>query len=421
MCRNLTVHGPSFLARGDIAFIYKLIYFIIYLQVWIGAVATIVKYCITYQENTIRFTTRTDYLHWNTTFPSITICEIGDMDEKVSDNYNNNTNILNSLYVIKEISFFKGICHTCSSSFGRPLLNVTYVNKKMSLYRADCKNFFIKCEWNYRNIDCCNAFKPVNTEFGMCFTINNNHAPGSLPLHVGTSQEYTLRTLTVAVSKNSEAFLHSPEDLPFWNMEFDRRITVKNGVEATMLFSITDIVNEREVSLTPPDERKCRFPDELPADFQAFRSYSYSVCIIQCRIEKQLELCNCTQYISPVYSEYCDVVGFECLSKNYPTLKKLKIPGVNDTGLSCDCLPSCIESDYNIVAKKMNEPETINHGGKVHFALSNKPFERITRQVARTTLDLVVAVGNCFGLCFGGSLLSIVEVVYYVCLRRWKL
>lgn len=416
MCRNLTVHGPSFLARRDIAFIYKFVYFIIYVQIWIIAVATIVKYYATYEENTIRFTTHTDYLHWNITFPSITVCEIADT-EQITQKKHNEMRIPTNL--IKELTFFNGICHSCFS-YPQDLSQNQTVNKIMSSYHTECKKLFASCKWNDRYINCCNAFKPVVNEYGTCFTINNKHASGH-SLHVATSKENIVDKLTLTLSKNAEGFLHSPEDVPFWNMENDRRITIANGAEATMIFSIIDIVNEPEVSLMSTYERQCRFPEELPPNFQVFQRYSYSACIIQCRIDKQLDLCNCTHYTSPLiyYDRYCDLEGLKCLTKNYPKLMKLKIPGTNETGLNCDCLPSCVESDYNIVSNKVSDTKTMHRGAKIQFKLNNKPFERITRQVARTALDLVVAMGSCFGLCFGGSLLSIVEIVYYVFLRRW--
>ncbi|XP_068630614.1 sodium channel protein Nach-like [Battus philenor] len=417
ICRNLTVHGPSFLARRDIAFIYKFIYFIIYVQVWIVAVATIVKYYATYQENTIRFTTRTDYLHWNTTFPSITVCEIADTHSFILDESKGGKIIPPVL--IKEIIFFNGICSTCAHSFENLSLNVVDIKRKLANYRSDCQNIFYKCQWNSQNMNCCNVFKPVVTEYGICFTINNMQVPGH-SLYV--THKFNPDIMTISLSKNCEAFLHSTEDIPFYNMEYDRRISIKNGEKSTMIFSITDIVNEPEVSLMPPYERRCRFPQELPPNFHAFQKYSYSACIIQCRIMTQIELCNCTPHTSPsIYEEiYCDLKGLKCLTEFYSKVTKLKIPGTNETGLNCDCLPSCIESDYNIVVKKVKESRTMQRGGQIIFKLSNKPYERITRQVARTALDLVIAMGNCFGLCFGGSLLSVAEIIYYVCLRRWK-
>nr|XP_034824870.1 sodium channel protein Nach-like [Maniola hyperantus] len=422
-CENLSVHGPSFLARNDVHFVYRIFYFIIYVHVWIAAVASIYKYISTYQEDTIRFTTQTDYLDWNTTVPSVTVCEIANLDKILAELQNLERQYSGtSVFFAKDIAFYSGECQSCSL-----LENVTVHDFKFANYstafRSECKDLFISCTWDDKPMNCCQHFKPIQTEYGRCYSMNNNQIEGiRSPYYVASSNIRKLSSLQLELAQDFEAFLHSPDDVPYWNMEFDRRVSVFHGTEGSILFSIVDILNEPELSLIPPDVRQCRFPDESPVNFNSYQHYSYSVCIIHCRIEAQLEFCNCTSHLSPdeYKDRYCDLRGIQCLTKHYATLKKLKVPGVNETGLNCDCLSSCVEPEYNTVAKKV-----IDHGSDlkartVKFILSNRPYERVTRQVARTGLDLVVAMGNCFGLGFGGSVLSIVEVFYYLCFKQWR-
>ncbi|KAM3962325.1 sodium channel protein Nach-like [Aphomia sociella] len=423
-CQNLTVHGPRYIVRKDIHWIYRLIYFAIYLQVWIAAVASIRRYYNHYQENTIRFTTRTDYLDWNTTFPSITVCEIINVEKLWAIRKkmgNNDTEKLD--HFLGDIAFFSGTCYSCTSTCkNEKLCNIDYTQFTNNI-RATCKELFISCKWNGKAINCCKNFMPIATEYGTCYSINNKHAEGLQTLFVSSTNQYETGTLELVLAQDYEAFLHSVEDVPFWNMEYDCRIATVYGSQATVLFSIMDVVNEPELKLITPAVRQCRFPDEVPENFIAYKQYSYSVCIIQCRIDAQLELCNCTHHLTPkeYKNKYCDLEGLKCLTKHYRTLRKLKVPNSNETALECNCLPSCTEPDYNVVAKKLTEPQRDLKVGTITFILSNRPYQRVTRQVARTTLDLVVAIGNCIGLCFGGSLLSIVEIVYYLCFKRWRI
>lgn len=423
-CRNLTVHGPSFLVRNDIHPVYRLIYFAIYISVWTVAVATILRYYNHYQENTIRFTTRTDYLDWNTTFPAITVCEIANVEkiwlqsEKLKENTSGKLD-----HYIREVTFFTGTCHSCLSTCEEePICTLNYT-QITPIFRAKCKDMFMSCSWNGKPINCCKNFRPIQTEYGTCYTMNSLHSDHHQPMyHVTSSKHHSRDTLEIILSHDCEAFVHSPEDIPFWNMEYDRRMVIVYGAQATVIFSIMDVINEPEVAMTAPEVRKCRFVDEVPKNYLAYKKYSYSVCITQCRIDAQLELCNCTHHLSPAQykKRYCDLEGLKCLTNNYEILSKLKIPGTNKTGIECDCLPSCTEPDYNVVTKKFIEPKKEVKAGTTRFILSNRPYERLTRQVARTPLDLVVAMGNCFGLCFGGSLLSIVEIIYYLCFKNWK-
>ena len=424
--KNLSVHGPNYLVRNDISFVYKFIYFIIYINVWIAAVASIYKYILSYQEDTIRFTTRTDYLDWNTTFPSVTVCEVANNDKILTDVRKLQSNTGNEdkmVLFVKDIAFFSGDCQSCSiTEENFPISTKDFVNIS-STFRSTCKELFVSCNWNDKPLNCCEHFNPIYTEYGLCYTMNNNQISDKHDsYYVSSSNHRKLGTLEILLSESYEAFLHSHEDVPYWNMEQDRRATVLYGTKGSMLFSIVDIVNEPEVAWTSPDVRQCRFSDELPTNFRGYRHYSYSVCIIQCRIEAQLELCNCTSHLLPneYNHRYCDLEGLKCLTKHYGKLKKLKVPGVNGTGLSCKCLSSCTEPDYNIIYKKVSDQNKDLKAGIFKFILSNRPYERVTRQIARNALDLVVAMGNCFGLCFGGSLLSIVEVLYYLCFKQWK-
>lgn len=421
-CANLTLHGPSFMVRKDIHIAYRLIYFIIYIHIWAAVIMTIRKYYDHYQENMIRFTTITDYLHWNTTFPSITICEILNVDKIWMLHQSNDVPKQGKLdRLIGDVAFFSGTCYSCMNTCDNDLDCPKDFKELTDTYRAPCKKLFLSCIWNGIPINCCQYFRPLETEFGTCFSLNNRQIRERGKYFVSANKKTELASLELVISQDYEAFLHSPEDVPFWNMEYDRRLTVLYGSQAGMVFSITEIVNEPEVSFISPEVRQCRFEDELPYNFRAYKLYSYSTCITQCRINAQLDICNCTHHHSPSQykDQYCDVEGLSCLTTHYNLLRKLKVPNGNETGLECECLPSCTEPDYNVVAHKLIEPQEDMKMGSAKFILSNRPYQRITRQVARTTLDLVVAMGNCFGLCFGGSLLSIVEIIYYLFFKKW--
>lgn len=423
-CKNLTLHGPPYMVRKDIHIIYKVIYFVIYLQVWAGVIMTIRRYYNHYQENTIRFTTVTDYLHWNTTFPAITVCEILNVDKIWMLHQRSEVEKAKIDRFIGDVAFFAGTCFSCTSTCESGVDCPKDFRALAEYYRSPCEKLFISCKWNGKSINCCKNFRPIDTEFGICYSFNNRHVTEKEKLFTVTNKKRDFNVaLELVVAQDYEAFLHSPDDVPFSNMEYDRRVTVLYGSHATMSFSITDIVNEPEVSGTAPYVRKCRFGEELPENFEAYNVYSYSTCISQCRINAQIKLCNCTQHLSPIKykDKYCDLEGLKCLTSNHDLLKKLKVPDFNQTGLECECVPSCTEPDYNIVSNKIVEPQEDVTLGSAKFILSNRPYQRITRQVARTTLDLVVAMGNCFGLCFGGSLLSIVEIVYYLFFKKWSL
>lgn len=57
--------------------------------------------------------------------------------------------------------------------------------------------------------------------------------------------------------------------------------------------------------------------------------------------------------------------------------------------------------------------------GEIRIGIQDMPTMRYQRNVAKTQLDLVVAVGGVMGLFFGASLLSLVEIVFILGVRNF--
>lgn len=47
--------------------------------------------------------------------------------------------------------------------------------------------------------------------------------------------------------------------------------------------------------------------------------------------------------------EQCDLAGMACLNENYNELAVLKAHWAKRTGLVCDCLPSCTETEMFLI------------------------------------------------------------------------
>ncbi|CAH2234922.1 jg24378, partial [Pararge aegeria aegeria] len=98
--------------------------------------------------------------------------------------------------------------------------------------------------------------------------------------------------------------------------------------------------------------RKCLFHDELQDEF--YDLYSYSACIVRCRINTVKSLCKCTPYNFPYVSKrhpVCTIDHLRCLNKYKEKLFHLFPKDViNTEGLEAElqnalycaeCLPDC--------------------------------------------------------------------------------
>lgn len=59
---------------------------------------------------------------------------------------------------------------------------------------------------------------------------------------------------------------------------------------------LTEEFSDEDVREIPMESRTCRFPDETEGMW-AFKYYSYTACRWQCRVDKSIELCNCSNYV----------------------------------------------------------------------------------------------------------------------------
>lgn len=87
---------------------------------------------------------------------------------------------------------------------------------------------------------------------------------------------------------------------------------------------------------------------------------------------------------------------------------------INDL-YACDLL---IDYTFSRQETAFEDPSQM---GELKINIQNIPSMRYKRNVAKTQLDLVVAVGGVIGLFFGASLLSLVEIVYIWCIRRFEM
>lgn len=71
----------------------------------------------------------------------------------------------------------------------------------------------------------------------------------------------------------------------------------------SLYFQIIEIENDENVKMLPIESRGCKFPWENE-DIVVHQMYSYSSCIVQCRVDNHYRLCNCTHHLMPVLGNF---------------------------------------------------------------------------------------------------------------------
>ncbi|CAG9857939.1 unnamed protein product [Phyllotreta striolata] len=345
-----------------------------------------------FEENAISFVTETTYLHWNTTFPSISVCPIAGTEPEWDDKEEfTDEEIDVQKQFINDLVFFTGSCYSCYDDCEScKIMNFT---EKVLRYRKECNKIITSCKWSQIEFDCCEYFLPLETEYGTCYTLNSMHTKRrNIPfLDLTMNRKKGTGQIWFKSKEDIRVYFHAPEDVPFINSDPDQRRDVMLGETFNITISIIEINNDANVQNVPIYKRGCKFPWENDG-LLVHQYYSYSTCIVQCHVDNHLKLCNCTHHLMPYYNKrgYCDREGLKCLTDNFEVVNRLhaKESGMNKPGLVCDCLPSCTEPEYKVVyftkssSRKSSENEVV-------IDIAGLPTTRFKRIVLRTLLDLV--------------------------------
>lgn len=306
---------------------------------------------IKFMENSMTFTIDSAYLSFNTSFPSVSLCQVfnGEKNWDLSERYFGDDRDKRIDDFLTEISFFSGACYTCELCDADVVCPKNF-SEILSKFRANCKNFMNNCSWNDEEFDCCEGFRPLETESGICFTINSALTKPKYGKKLSVNRETGPGKLKMMVMEDILIYVHHPKDVPFAYSERDLRDTILWGSTKEMIIKVTEIVNDETVHLIPISQRRCRFSWEN--DFGIYDRYSFSTCQTNCYDNAQFELCNCTHHLMPrspkLNRPECDFKGLICLTENF-----MKISEIRKTCPSC--ISSCEEYEYKIIFNSNEE------------------------------------------------------------------
>uniref|UniRef100_A0A1B0CSV6 Pickpocket n=1 Tax=Lutzomyia longipalpis TaxID=7200 RepID=A0A1B0CSV6_LUTLO len=253
---------------------------------------------------------------------------------------------------VADIAFFNGLCSSCKSCMQNQKVECGgNFSAIVQQFRTPCEHLITNCAWNGRNFSCCDAFLPLETEFGLCYTINSVHTTPKYGLKLQSNRDMGPGTLDVFALEDVQIHLHSPNDVPYINTEHDLQETILWGLQKEIIFSTIEIFNDANIVEQGLFQRRCKFPFEFAEEdgLRLYSSYSYSTCVTSCVAEAQIAICNCTHHLMPPNLapnqfeplKICNVEGLQCLTENFEILTEIR--------RNCKCFISCEEPEYNIV------------------------------------------------------------------------
>ncbi|XP_033224039.1 pickpocket protein 19-like [Belonocnema kinseyi] len=337
---------------------------------------------------------------------------------------------------------------------------IVYVNVTDIMYRVvpNCKDLFSFCWWRYYTQNCCQIFDLQKTEYGFCYSFNSRTSETSSISSHGLRRtsgygdrsglKFTVRVGNITspplnnvkkvanqanvskkekerwqdLNRGATILINHPEVWPSSGQAIASGMSISVNIKCTSGYATQDVLN------LSPDKIPCRY-----RNIDEETEYNQETCISKCRRMHVKKHCNCNpSYFFPKTEAIeCKVKDFVCLIEHNEIFTNYTIPGntqhieKDEPVMSCDCPPACNFSKYesNVVAIPIDKKEDIVLD--VHF--EGPASIRYRMHVVVTGLNLLVSFGGIFSLFLGGSILSLLEIIYtflvgafslfYMCMR----
>ncbi|BES96240.1 Amiloride-sensitive sodium channel [Nesidiocoris tenuis] len=426
-----SLHGLRFIAEEERHWSERLLWMFLCTISWIGFGIMLQKSYLAFEENSVSFAVETTGLSTDTSLPSVSVCEHEHTKvlKKTAKEIFGKHRDPNLDEVLRELIYFKGTAYYMREICNKDGIECPRGNYLQLAQRArvKCEEFFYHCT-NYNDVfECCKHFVPVQTEVGLCYTFSAQYEKKLKEqgdpkwIDMTPKARKPLPAIGFAINGSAKVYLHSEYEVPYLNSLSSDVLNSELHLFKDYWVATNEVENQPEVRGLSLYQRKCRFPDENYIESADF--YSYSSCIVDCRRRAQMKLCNCTSHHMPKTKpeEHCDYDGIICLDRYNSYLSTPSRNSDRKDGLVCDCLPGCVDLDFQVVDFRIVDilgvPDRSLIDSMMQIRLRSVPTEKYKRTVVNGKLDLVVSIGGAAGLFLGASLLTAVEVSLFFLIK----
>ncbi|XP_028131581.1 sodium channel protein Nach-like [Diabrotica virgifera virgifera] len=327
-----------------------------------------------------------------------------------------------------------------------------YYNTTDRLYRLQptCFEVVKDCIWNGKRRPCEDIFVTELTMDGYCCVFNyvahlsttkispiviaNDNKPisfgptAALDFTILSNSSDTFFT-TIATEAPVKILFSIPTDFPDTTSGGLVEKIIDRGTEIFLQVSSINTVATDEVKKYPPSKRGCIFSDEIKT---LFGSYSYSDCIMDCKIRSIVALCQCVPFnFINVFNNpndhyfQCTLGDLQCLNAYTNKWKTLYPSDFTGTGLErekqdsiqCEhCIPTCSDTMYDV----SSEFAIIYENGSVaNYSLVHISYEKSLGMFNKQDayfywFDMLSMFGGICSITMGLSFVSVVEIFYFL-------
>ncbi|XP_045765303.1 sodium channel protein Nach-like [Maniola jurtina] len=375
---------------------------------------------VRYQSSPTVISMDRDMFAWNTTFPCVTICPDEKIDPEKLEQF-----LSSSEEVDKEKlkAFITALANATFENFDtvpeyEGIEPQHYLETLLSLTPAFNPTLTIGAAGVYLQT------VPTVTEMGLCYAVNSKVAVYNSPDYRRANKWDIIETKNssffvhpldgevfaqVLNITSYNAYVHGPLEVPDISAKYHHSASF---FYMKIYITATTVYTSPEAAKLSVGQRSCRFKHEN--NLQHNSVYTYTMCRMECRVQLCLHYCQCVPYFYRRIGDenICDVKGLHCLVQHKDVLIDLKHKGGKK--VDCECYPICDDVKYTIQSFAL---EQWILGTNFQWGIVTYPRMRYRRDIIFGFTDVLVAVGGMAGLFLGCSVLSFMEIVYFMTLR----
>ncbi|XP_076751975.1 sodium channel protein Nach [Xylocopa sonorina] len=470
-CKYTKLTGFKYFVEPEATWFDRTLWFLVYAVTVPTMVYTVYYGYLDFVENPLFTSVDTDYLPTHTLdFPGTAICSINRISRRsaielasevfaanVSDlSFDEILDMISQLGDLYESQFLQQRRYyridQLLTLFYNGFYNITDVMKRLT---PQCSSILTKCRFHDEERNCTELFAFRKTQDGFCCTFNYATKGDDTPLS-NTVDHRTVPIKVQNLTKNGGLFVllePSLDDYFYpifpslgWKVTifnpYDYPDTTSGGVidfivsprmHQSIQLEAIQYFSKRSIIPYPLAKRNCVFADEM-VSLRAF--YTYSDCIVDCKIENMWKTCGCVPFYLPNRRSrrVCNLEDLPCLSQHksrwfsvVPHEHLYDGDGMHGADiLHCyDCYPECrevkytakqsavtLEPNYDIV-RLLGDTE-IKDQAVLSVYFNKFGATRLRQDVIFLWYEHMGDASGICGIFVGFSLIVLVEFAYFV-------
>ncbi|CAK1604613.1 unnamed protein product [Parnassius mnemosyne] len=333
----------------------------------------------------------------------------------INEFYRSLTEIKQKGYVVK--SNIKKI-HNILENLGYTYNNLIYMLKK------PCEKLIEECLWRSKSYDCSQIFRSVFTFLGYCCQFDLSYFRSLAGENINYAAGTDL-TEALDIVLNTEKFDNNGINTLGSILMFifdeqnnitliDSAITVTTATYFDVTIDISVMDSSTDVKALSLHNRRCFLKTDTDFKANSFRS-----CMMKRVMKKIVELCQCLPF--NIKSKELNVEEFPsckwshltCIFENLENMKGNfhEVVSGDKCYQDCDYVQYETQVEYLKQERAFSENRMLSSRVTLHF--KDNSCMKYRREVLYTWDQMLANLGGIFGLCLGGSIISIVEIIWF--------